>query len=181
MKSQVLHTVWCNMTGEATGEIWTWSLSGMKGLIERRCTPTSFPGSFISRPPPPDERAWERGWLYSFCMLDSFAKINSEHVCGLIPLARWSRGLETPRHDWMLSKRKKKPCKMKIGWTWYWRDFTLMTKSISYSWVLKDGSGLVSSSRHFHVLPWNNSFVRFCLTDEHNDWLRLTKMISSKL
>ena len=33
MKSQVLHTVWCNMTGEATGEIWTWSLFGVKGLI----------------------------------------------------------------------------------------------------------------------------------------------------
>ena len=32
MKSHVLHTVWCNMTGEATGEIWTWSLSGVKGL-----------------------------------------------------------------------------------------------------------------------------------------------------
>ena len=32
MKSQVLHTVWCNMTGEATGEIWTWSLSGVKGI-----------------------------------------------------------------------------------------------------------------------------------------------------
>ena len=46
MKSQVLHTVWCNMTGEATGEIWTWSLLGVKGLMwgitfvvlaERRC------------------------------------------------------------------------------------------------------------------------------------------------
>ena len=32
MKSQVLHTVWCNMTGEATGEIWSWSLLGVKGL-----------------------------------------------------------------------------------------------------------------------------------------------------
>ena len=24
------YTVWCNMTGEATGEIWTWSLLGVK-------------------------------------------------------------------------------------------------------------------------------------------------------
>ena len=32
MKSQVLHTVWCNITGEATGEIWTWSLLGVKVL-----------------------------------------------------------------------------------------------------------------------------------------------------
>ena len=32
-KSQVLiHTVWCNITVEATGEIWTWSLLGVKGL-----------------------------------------------------------------------------------------------------------------------------------------------------
>ena len=28
MKSKVLHTVWCNISGEAAGEIWQWSLSG---------------------------------------------------------------------------------------------------------------------------------------------------------
>ena len=32
MKSQVLLTVWCNISGEAAGEIWHWSLSGVKGL-----------------------------------------------------------------------------------------------------------------------------------------------------
>ena len=32
MKSQVLHTVWCNISGEAAGEIWHWSLLGVKGL-----------------------------------------------------------------------------------------------------------------------------------------------------
>ena len=36
MKSQVLHTVWCNITVEATGEIWTWSLLGVKGLKGRK-------------------------------------------------------------------------------------------------------------------------------------------------
>ena len=35
MKSQVLHTVWCNIYGEAAGENWHWSLLGMKGLIGR--------------------------------------------------------------------------------------------------------------------------------------------------
>ena len=30
MKSQVLHTVWCNISGEAAGEIWNWSLLGVK-------------------------------------------------------------------------------------------------------------------------------------------------------
>ena len=30
MKSKILHTVWCSITGEAAGEIWTWSL--FKGL-----------------------------------------------------------------------------------------------------------------------------------------------------
>ena len=34
MKSQVLHTVWCNISGEVGGEIWHWSLSGVKGLTE---------------------------------------------------------------------------------------------------------------------------------------------------
>ena len=33
MKSQVLHTVWCNISGEATGEIWHWSLLGVKGVM----------------------------------------------------------------------------------------------------------------------------------------------------
>ena len=32
MKSQVLHTLWCNIT-EAAGEYWAWSLSRVKGSI----------------------------------------------------------------------------------------------------------------------------------------------------
>ena len=32
MKSQALLTVWCNISGGAGGEIWHWSLSGVKGL-----------------------------------------------------------------------------------------------------------------------------------------------------
>ena len=32
MKSQILLTVWCNISGGAGGEIWHWSLSGVKGL-----------------------------------------------------------------------------------------------------------------------------------------------------
>ena len=31
MKSQVLHTVWCNTSAEAAGEILSWSLFGVKG------------------------------------------------------------------------------------------------------------------------------------------------------
>ena len=42
MKSQVLHTVWCNITGEATGEIWTWSLLGVKVLIYCRTPPYRY-------------------------------------------------------------------------------------------------------------------------------------------
>ena len=33
MKSQVLHTVWCYISGEAAGEIWHWSLLGVKGFV----------------------------------------------------------------------------------------------------------------------------------------------------
>ena len=33
MKSQFLYTVWCDITGEAAGEVWTSSLMGVKGLI----------------------------------------------------------------------------------------------------------------------------------------------------
>ena len=32
MKSQVPHTVWCYISCEAAGEIWSWSLLGVKGL-----------------------------------------------------------------------------------------------------------------------------------------------------
>ena len=32
MKSQVLLTVWCNISGEAAEEIWHWLLLGVKGL-----------------------------------------------------------------------------------------------------------------------------------------------------
>ena len=35
MKSQVLHTVWCNISCEAAGEIWNWSLLGVKGLTRQ--------------------------------------------------------------------------------------------------------------------------------------------------
>ena len=35
MKSHVLHTVWCYISDEA-GEIWNWSLLGVKGLT---CSP----------------------------------------------------------------------------------------------------------------------------------------------
>ena len=33
-KSKVLFTVWRNIYGEAAGEIWNWSLLGVKGLID---------------------------------------------------------------------------------------------------------------------------------------------------
>ena len=32
MKTQVLHNVWCDVSGEAAGNIWIWSLLGVKGL-----------------------------------------------------------------------------------------------------------------------------------------------------
>ena len=32
MKSQVLHALWCNISGEAAGEIWHWSPLEVKEL-----------------------------------------------------------------------------------------------------------------------------------------------------
>ena len=60
MKSHVLHTVWCNISGEAAGEIWYWSLLGVKGLSHcpsllsarlHRCVEPAlpvFPGRHVS-------------------------------------------------------------------------------------------------------------------------------------
>ena len=31
-KSKVIHAVWCNITSEAAGQIWTWSVLGVRGL-----------------------------------------------------------------------------------------------------------------------------------------------------
>ena len=33
MKSQVLHTVWCYISGEASGEIWNWSLLSFWAIV----------------------------------------------------------------------------------------------------------------------------------------------------
>ena len=52
MKSQVLLTVWCNISGEAAGEIWHWSLSGVKGLSSsstESAEPTSVSASPVAR------------------------------------------------------------------------------------------------------------------------------------
>ena len=68
MKSQVLHTVWCNMTGEATGEIWTWSaLLGVKVLtfgFVSRVLPLyrSFESAPKRRQSPNPEPAVHVGW-----------------------------------------------------------------------------------------------------------------------
>ena len=47
MKSQVLHTVWCNIPVEAAGEIWHWSLLGVKGLTIIITAITTFVIIFI--------------------------------------------------------------------------------------------------------------------------------------
>ena len=42
MKSQVLNIVWCHITGEAAGELWNWSVLGVKGLKGNRRTLASY-------------------------------------------------------------------------------------------------------------------------------------------
>ena len=61
MKCQVLHTAWCYIPGKAAGEIWNWSLLGVKGLnhkspiyvIARRSKKVVFVLSRTPPPPPP--------------------------------------------------------------------------------------------------------------------------------
>ena len=40
MKSQVLHTMCCYSSAKATGEIWNWPLSGVKGLSNKYGAPS---------------------------------------------------------------------------------------------------------------------------------------------
>ena len=41
MKDQVLHTVWCNISGEAAGEIWNW-VKGLWLLLQHSFNPVCF-------------------------------------------------------------------------------------------------------------------------------------------
>ena len=41
-KSKVIHAVWCNITCEAAGQIWTWSLLGVRGLKQLTLFTTQF-------------------------------------------------------------------------------------------------------------------------------------------
>ena len=61
MKSQVLHTVWGNISGEAAGEIWDWSLLGRAHLPLStddqvlHCS-TAGPGTWSATYPVPSQR-----------------------------------------------------------------------------------------------------------------------------
>ena len=44
MKSQLRHTVWCNISGEAAGEIWTLSLLRVKGLRQKKLENSNLDG-----------------------------------------------------------------------------------------------------------------------------------------
>ena len=72
MKSQVLLTVWCSISGGAGGEIWHWSLSGVKGLkYHPRVRHVMLAGI----------RALQWGFPYPGCDID-----------GCISLQRWLLG-----------------------------------------------------------------------------------------
>ena len=43
MKSHVVHTVWCNISAGAAGEIWHWSLLGVKGLMKWQVSGLTWP------------------------------------------------------------------------------------------------------------------------------------------
>ena len=49
MKSQILHTIWCTIFGAAAGEIWSWSVLGMKGLIDCFYLPCPAPWKNLDR------------------------------------------------------------------------------------------------------------------------------------
>ena len=50
MKSQVLHTVWCNVSGEAAGEIWSWSLKVLRLLCTHLMLQTEVGVTLASTP-----------------------------------------------------------------------------------------------------------------------------------
>ena len=61
MKSQVPHTMWCNITGEAAGEVWHWSLSGVKGLsVWSHTVQPDFPVKSVMMDRPSQDRLEER-------------------------------------------------------------------------------------------------------------------------
>ena len=70
MKTQVLHSVWCNISGEAAGEIWHWSLLGVKGLmgfhhcLGRHSTRSCVPCRLVTQ----SQSGWTKLWC-AHCLL----------------------------------------------------------------------------------------------------------------
>ena len=80
MKGQVLHTVWCNIAGEAAGEIWNWLLLGVKGLrlvytfdfscdfaYKTQATPRGFQSRNAATKYRQVSRNWKEGCLQKIC------------------------------------------------------------------------------------------------------------------
>ena len=72
MKSPVLHTVWCNISGDAAEEIWNWSLSGVKGLTRSRNFTQNYKATLsLSR---------SRGWRGSFRGVEDWDRVTNRET-----------------------------------------------------------------------------------------------------
>ena len=116
MKSQVLHTVWCNISCEAAGEFWHWSLSGVKGLMHFiglvSCTAISNAYAVLTDPKKkkmydqyghesPQPAAREYGY-YDYSR-------GFEGECGCILLRTRAQFLKAPGFSLSLNDRAQRP------------------------------------------------------------------------
>ena len=116
MKSQVLHTVWCNISGEDEGEIWNWSLFRVKGLILTLFLRSSPQKDFL-----PIHSAWRRTrWLHSRRRnspgLERYQRTPGRRFCqGHSGIHQWHDPNGLPRtggsQAWRHSKTRKIHCR----------------------------------------------------------------------
>ena len=124
MKCQVLHTVWCNISAEVSGEIWHWSLSGMKELTNQRTRIVSRDGALtVLLAPVPMNSTWTGALCPDAATVSATSWVNLKHnkegnqtmrhqlmarLRGLRRRVRWNAGLSTKSwSEWWNAVRKK--------------------------------------------------------------------------
>ena len=109
MKSQVLHAVWCNISGEATGEIWNWSLLGDKGLTVVHLRNSLTRGKFrINSSAPASSAAIITSFSvqpsFAWAMFSAIVALKNSGFLWTIPICRRYQRRSSSRMSWPSSR-----------------------------------------------------------------------------
>ena len=88
MKSQVLHTVWCNNSDEAAGEIWNWSPSGAKGL--KNCAHATYPSQTVPWSRQNFRQVAGQSWDAQICLRNRVGCNETTDYTQSLPILSWA-------------------------------------------------------------------------------------------